>query len=223
MWRWRAPPKRLYHCRYRKWVKPTTAKEGCERAKQTERNKKRLSLEKVAAGWQRLHKVASSTTCTPHTSTHTANAFTALKAEEATPIQFERRLEELAWPVTHTSRTSRRKSRFAKKEALTGKLSARLEPTQSADLSERRELTQTEELSARWELPTYAAQNLARPHRSSYFLPKMGAGQTKLYLVDAGCNTNLVSKLIASKLTDYLVSSEEYSAEPLFGKGFQQH
>ena len=133
--------------------------------------------------------------------------FRRIRGREATPTQSERRLEELARPVERTSRTPRRKSRSAKKEAPTqaptGKLSARREPTQTTELSERRELDQTEtlpvrresnhpeELSVRRELPTCAAQNLARPHRSSYFLPGKAAGQAMLYLVDTGCNTNL--------------------------------
>ena len=122
--------------------------------------------------------------------------------------------------MERTSRTPRRKSRSAKKEtptqAPTGKLFARREPTQTAELSERRELDQTEtlpvrresnhpeELSARRELPTCAAQNLARPHRSSYFLPGKAAGQAMLYLVDTGCNTNLVSKRVFDHLPKHI-------------------
>ena len=118
------------------------------------------------------------------------------------------------------SRTPKRKSRSAKKEtptkAPTGTLSARREPTQTTELSERRELDQTEtlpvrresnhpeELSVRRELPTCAAQNLARPHRSSYFLPGKAAGQAMLYLVDTGCNTNLVSKRVFDRLPKHV-------------------
>ena len=154
------------------------------------------------------------------TPTHTASAFAALEVEEATSTQSERRLEEFARPVERTSRTPRRKSWSTNKEAptqaLTGKLSARREPTQTTKLSERRELDQTEtlparrelnhaqDLSARRELPTCAAQNLARPHRSSYFLSGKAAGQAMLYLVETGCNTNLVSKRVFDHLPKHI-------------------
>ena len=103
----------------------------------------------------------------PHTTMHTANAFAALEVEAATSIQSERQLKELTRPVACTSRTSRRKSQSAKKEAPTqaptGKFSAKRKPIQTAELSARREPTQTEELSARRKRLTCAAQNMARP------------------------------------------------------------
>ena len=102
----------------------------------------------------------------------------------------------------------------------TDELSARREPTD--ELSVRRESTDElsvrresmdelsvrreskAELSARREPPTCAAQNLARPHRSSYFLPGKAAGLTMLYLVDTGCNTNLVSKRVFDRLPKHI-------------------
>ena len=211
---------RLYHRRSGKRLTPATAKESYELAKPTERDRKQFSPEEATAGWQQPHKVASSNTCTPLTPTHTASAFATLEVEEATPTQSERRLEQLARPVERSSRTPRRKSRLAKKEALTqastGKLSARQEPTQTTELSERQELDQTKTLPARRELnhpkdlfarresPTCAKQNLARPHRSSNFLPGKAVGQAMVYLVDTGCNTNLVSKRVFDHLPKHI-------------------
>ena len=49
-----------------------------------------------------------------------------------------------------------------------------------------------------------AAQNLAQPHRFSYFLSGKAAGQTMLYLVGTGCNTNLVSKPVFNCLPRHI-------------------
>ena len=188
VWNRRKSLERLYHYLYGKRVKPTTDKNkaGCEQAKPTEKGKRRLSPEEVAAGWQQPQKVAISTTCTHPTLMHTANAFTVLEVEEATLIQPERRLKEYAKPVARTDKTSERRSWSVKKKT----------PTNAS--------TPTEVLSERREPPTCAAQNLAQPQRSSYFLGGKAAGQTMLYLVDTGCNTNLVSKRVFDCLPKHI-------------------
>ena len=188
VWNRRKSLERLYHYLYGKRVKPTTDKNkaGCEQTKPTEKGKKRLSPEEVAAGWQQPQKVAISTICTPPTLMHTANAFTVLEVEEATPIQPERRLKEYAKPVARTDKTSERRSWSVKKKT----------PTNAS--------TPTEVLSERREPPTCAAQILAQPQRSSYFLGGKAAGQTMLYLVDTGCNTYLVSKRVFDCLPKHI-------------------
>ena len=45
---------------------------------------------------------------------------------------------------------------------------------------------------------------MERPHKSSYFLPGKTAGLTMLYLIDTGCNTNLISKRIFDQLPRHL-------------------
>ena len=101
-------------------------------------------------------------------------------------------------------------------QPLTGKLFARREPTQTTELFERRESDKTETLSARresnhpedlsakQETPSCAAQNSARPHRSSYLLPGKAAGQAMPYLVDTGYNTNLVGKRVFDRLPKHI-------------------
>ena len=76
-------------------VRQAKNKKGCEQAKTTESGKKRLYPEKIEAGQQQPHKVASSTTCMPHIPTHTANASAALDVEEATSTQSEKQLASL--------------------------------------------------------------------------------------------------------------------------------
>ena len=121
----------------------------------------RLATTKESSKFYFLH---IHTTSPP--SLHTVNPFAALKVEEPPPVQPQRRLEELAEPVAHTNKTPERK--LQKKQTPTSA------PTQAEGLSERREP------------PTCAAQDLAWPHKSSYFLPGKAAGPTMLYLVNTG-------------------------------------
>ena len=120
--------------------------------------------------------------------------------------QSERRLEEPTKSVACTNGTSGRTPRSRTKKApadapsQADRFYARREPMDG--LSARQE--PTDELSARREPPTCAAQNLARPHRSSYFLPGKAAGLTMGYLVDTECNTNLVSKRIFDRLPKHI-------------------
>ena len=57
---------------------------------------------------------------------------------------------------------------------------------------------------AKQETLTYTTQHVERPHKSSYFLPGKTAGLTMLYLIDTGCNTNLISKKIFDQLPRHL-------------------
>ena len=61
-----------------------------------------------------------------------------------------------------------------------------------------------EEPLAKQETLTYTTQHVERPHKSSYFLPGKAAGLTMLYLIDTGCNTNLISKRIFDQLPRHL-------------------
>ena len=50
----------------------------------------------------------------------------------------------------------------------------------------------------------YTTQHVERPHKSSYFLPGKAARLTMLYLIDTGCNTNMISKRIFDPLPRHL-------------------
>lgn len=64
--------------------------------------------------------------------------------------------------------------------------------------------TKTVVLAERREPPIWAAQNLALPRKFCYFLQGKAAGQAMLYLMDTGCNTELVSKLIFNRLLKHI-------------------
>ena len=57
---------------------------------------------------------------------------------------------------------------------------------------------------AKQETLTYSTQHVERPHKSSYFLPGKAASLTMLYLIDTGCNTNLISKRIFDQLPKHI-------------------
>ena len=53
------------------------------------------------------------------------------------------------------------------------------------------------------------ARSLQRPIGSSYFLPGKAEGKAVLFLIDTGCNTNLLSKHLFDKLPDKIKKTLE--------------
>ena len=54
------------------------------------------------------------------------------------------------------------------------------------------------------DIPVCAAQHLTRPHKSSYFLLGKAAGLIMFYLVDTGCDTNLINKRVFDHLSRHI-------------------
>ena len=180
----RASTERLPSCQGSgKRVEPATvSSKDRERAKPPDKPRERLPPEQVALGWQQPQKVASPTSCTPPAPTPTKNAFDILEVEEMDPLQPARWPEGSLQPSTN--RPKKKKERKQKSPAKTTR--------------------EVDETPSKNEIPACAAQLLTRPHKSSYFLPGKAAGLTMLYLVDTGCNTNLISKRMFDRLPKHV-------------------
>ena len=69
---------------------------------------------------------------------------------------------------------------------------------------QKRKTRKVDETPRKEDIPVCAAQHLTRPHKSSHFLLGKAAGLIMFYLVDTGCDTNLINKRVFDHLSRHI-------------------